>query len=119
MLKGQHVSEETRKKMSASHLGKKFTEEHSKHISEANKGRVRTQEFKDICRLRAIERYKSPEERDKIRRARTGTKSSEATRHKISVAITRRWLKRKRTIEIVDAGGEAPPIIAVIQEGEK
>ena len=38
--RGEHISKETKRKMSEAHKGKKFSEEHKRKISEGNKGKI-------------------------------------------------------------------------------
>lgn len=44
--KGKHLSEDTRKKLSAAHKGKKLSEEHRRKLSEANKGKHHSEEWR-------------------------------------------------------------------------
>ena len=86
-MSGRHHSEETRKKLSAAHLGKPFSEEHKRKLSESQKGKNHTPQnnFKKgntIC-LGAIH---SDETKAKISAGNKGKKRSVADCKKIGDA---------------------------------
>ena len=72
------VSEETRKKMSKAHKGRKVSEETRKKISKIHKGKI-----------------VSEETRKKLSKARKGEKASKETRKKLSEASKKAWKRRK------------------------
>ncbi len=71
-------SDETKARMSEARKGKSKTQEHRNKISIANKQRIVTRETKD-----------------KIRKANTGKILSEDTKEKLRIAANKRWAERK------------------------
>lgn len=82
--KGKHPSEETRKKLSEAHKGKKQTSEHIKNATEA---RIRNGSYENL-------KY-NKERSQKIKDALTGRKTPEETKKKISKSITLWWKEKK------------------------
>ena len=73
------MSEETKKKIRESKLGKSLSADHKRKISQAKLGKTKTEETKQRMR-----KPKSVEHKEKIRKARIGTTLSNETRLKIS-----------------------------------
>lgn len=80
-------SEETRKKMSLSHVGKKLPQETKDKISKANKGKFVSQDTR--IKISAINkgRKMTKETNEKNRQAKLGTTLSQETKDKISKAM--------------------------------
>lgn len=79
---GINFSEESRKKMSLAHKGKKLTEEHKQKISESCKGHKPakfTEEFIQKQRERNTGKVMSDESKEKISKSLTGIKRSQET----------------------------------------
>lgn len=108
MRKGSHLTEEAKHKISESLRGRQRSEEHCKHISEANKGRYFTEEHKHKLseaqrgKLRTEEtkrkmceasrrRWQDPEYRRKQSEAGKGWHHTEETRKKVSEAHKLLW----------------------------
>jgi len=95
---GTHHTEETKKKMRASSVGK-------------NKGKVRTQEYKDNVSKIQKELWKDPAHREKIILTMFNRKCSEETKNKIiaantgnkklSEAVKKSWILRKQRMKEV------------------
>ncbi len=103
-MAGTHPSEETRKKLSAVHLGKPFSEEHKRKIGESQKGRPanpetafkkgntinigrkHTEETKKKMSIKSSGRIISPEARKKAADALRGKHLSKEHREKLSIA---------------------------------
>jgi len=102
-MKGNIHSEESKKKMSKSHTGVKFSderkqkmrkprsEEHKRNISKARMGMKLPE--KTIQKMR--NRQLSEETRRKISIAATGRKHSEETKEKLRIAAKRQWIEKK------------------------
>jgi len=89
---GKH-SERTKKKMSDSHKGIKFSAEHKKSLSKAGKGRIFSEDHKKKISEASKGRMISEETREKLSKVSTGNKNamfgrkhSEETRKKMSEA---------------------------------
>ena len=115
-------SSEARKKMSAAHKGRTFSEEHRRKIGEANKGRTLSDETREKMseahkgrtlseehRRKLSEALKgrtsprkgvtlSDETRRKISEAKYGKHHSEETRRKISAAAKRREAMKRESL---------------------
>lgn len=109
-----HQSPEARLKISMANSGRRLTDEHRKRIGAAKIGTHlplsvrqkisrslsgRTLPADQVARMRL--RRLSPETRNKIRQAnlghnRHGWKLSQLTRHRMSLAVKRRWRKAKK-----------------------
>jgi len=81
---GKKFSEERKREMSELRKGKKFSEEHKRKLSEANKGRKHTEETKEKLRLINLGRRHSEETKKKIGEASKGRRHSEETKRKMS-----------------------------------
>lgn len=79
--RGKIISEETRQKMSKSHLGMQFSEEHRKNLSLA-KSNPTDEQRKKISEVRKA--CTTDEYREKQRQAKLGKKMSEETKLKMS-----------------------------------
>jgi len=79
------VNEETKKKLSKAHKGKKRSEEHSRKIAQANKGKKHSEETKR--KLSEISLNMSEETKKKMSEAQKGRKVSEEHRKKIYEAF--------------------------------
>ena len=96
---GKHFSEETKKKLSEANKGEKnpmygkhFSEEHKKKLSEANKGRHHSEESKKKMSEAHKGKHHSEESKKKLSEANKGKKLSEETKKKLSEARKgRRW----------------------------
>ena len=107
-MKGKHLLDETRKKMSEARKGKKrkpFTEEHRRKISEANKGRTFTEEWRRNISESCKGRHHSEETCKKISDAKKGRTTwskgkhlSEEHRRKLSEAAKRRCARKRESI---------------------
>jgi hypothetical protein len=86
-LKGRPRSEETKKKISASHMGLTNSEETRKKISDANRGNKYQLGMK-----------KTKETREKLRIAHLGITQSEESKAKRSVSMKEVWKRRKMVI---------------------
>lgn len=102
MRKGQKASLETRYRMSKAHLGKKFTEEHKRKLSEANKGKSR--QFKGVCLTEEHKRKLSKthkgmrcteETRRRMSEAQKGRCHTEETRRRMSLSSTGKVVKEE------------------------
>lgn len=92
--KGSTHSDESKRKMSASHIGKPQSEETKRKKSESTKGRSgksHSEETKQKLSNKPI----SEETKRKMSDAQTGKTRSEETKRKISNATSLRWLKIK------------------------
>ena len=90
-LLGKEFSEESRRKMSEANLGKKFSEEHRRKISEKNKGkwgtflgRRHTEESKRKISEAHLRKELSEESRRKKSEARLGRRHTEESKRKMS-----------------------------------
>jgi len=77
-------TEETKRKMSDSHKGKKFSAEHKRKLSEKGKLRTHSEETKRKISKSNKGKAKSKEHRRNISEARKGTTHSEETKRKMS-----------------------------------
>lgn len=86
---GKKMSEETKRKMSASHKGKKLSKEHKKKISLSNTGRI-----------------VSKETREKMRKSLTGRKLKDETKIKISNLLKGRIFseEHKKNLSLMGKG---------------
>jgi len=95
---GRQHSDETKKKMSESHIGKKqspCSEEHKRKISETKKGRACSEEHKaKLSKARKGVKF-SLEWKNKISESNKGKIVSEETRRKISESGKKRWKEKK------------------------
>lgn len=79
-------SEETKRKISISNLGKKNSEEHKMKCGLANSGKIQTEEHKMKRGLYNKGRICSEETKDKMRQAKLGKKHSEETKDKMRLS---------------------------------
>lgn len=86
-------SMETRAKISASHKGKTFSEEHRANLSKVNSNR--SQEWRARIRASKVGITYSPETREKMRLSHTAKWHTEETKQKMSESAKRRWAKTK------------------------
>lgn len=95
---GHYTSEETKKKMSISHLGKKlppFSDEHKRKIGDSNRGKKRTKEVR-LQQSLSRKGNMSEETRKKIIDFNTGRKPSDETKMKISESLKLAYKNGKR-----------------------
>lgn len=85
-LRGRILSEETKKKMSLSHIGKTVTKQSRDKMSASRKGRIFTDEWKKKLSDAAKNKTITEETRAKLSKARIGRKFSEEWKKKISEA---------------------------------
>jgi len=83
-MAGHVPSEETRKKMSLTRKGRRFSEDHRRKISKANTGKVRSDEAKQKMSLHG--KSPSKETRQKISKAGKGRVHSDESKQKMSKA---------------------------------
>jgi hypothetical protein len=95
---GRKHSEESRKKMSASHTGKMMSEESIKKMSEAKAGRKLSEEHKKKLAAAQTGKRHSEETRKKM----SGRKLSEETRKKMSEAKAGRKLSEEHKKKLAD-----------------
>ena len=87
------MSEETKRKLSVAHTGKKLSEEHKRKISEANNGKIRSDEIKRKLSESKIGKNNpmfgkklSEEHKQKIFEANKGSKRSDESKKRMSYA---------------------------------
>ena len=80
------ISEETRRKLSDAHRGRRFSDEHKARIGAANTGKVRSEETKEHLRQVNLGKKHSLESRELMSRSQRGRKHSEETKAKIARA---------------------------------
>ena len=83
-VKGCHISEEHKKKISTKLKGKHLSEEHKKKIGKANKGKKRSEEYKNNLSVLYRGRSITEETRKKMSEKAKGKKVTEETRKKLS-----------------------------------
>ena len=83
-VKGCHISEEHKKKISTKLKGKHLSEEHKKKIGKANKGKKRSEEYKNNLSALYRGRKLSVETKKKLSEKAKGRKVTEETRKKLS-----------------------------------
>lgn len=83
-VKGCHISEEHKKKISTKLKGKHLSEEHKKKIGKANKGKKRSEEYKNNLSVLYRGRKLSVETKKKLSEKAKGRKVTEETRKKLS-----------------------------------
>ena len=83
-VKGCHISEEHKKKISTKLKGKHLSEEHKKKIGKANKGKKRSEEYKNNLSVLYRGRSFTEETRKKMSEKAKGRKVTEETRKKLS-----------------------------------
>ena len=83
-VKGCHISEEHKKKISTKLKGKHLSEEHKKKIGKANKGKKRSEEYKNNLSVLYRGRSITEETRKKMSEKAKGRKVTEETRKKLS-----------------------------------
>lgn len=96
--KGYALSEETKRKLSIAHTGKRCSDEHKEKMSIAHKGRTVSQETRDKISVANKGRKLTEQAREKMSLARKGKKQSQSLIDKRTKAIT----GQKRTIEQIE-----------------
>ncbi len=89
--KGRPRSEETKRKISEAHRGKRLSEEHKRKIGDGNRGKVLSDETKAKISASRKEHWKDPVYRERMSRALKGRTQSEETRIKISETLKRKY----------------------------
>ena len=87
---------EARQRMSRSHKGKTFSEDHKAKLLVVSK-KPRSDTFKSRLSASRLGVRPSPETRAKLREAHMGQQPSEETRRKMSLAQSARWKRQKET----------------------
>ena len=98
--KGNHHSEESRRKISESHIGHSVSEETKKKISKANKGKIRSEESRRKMSESHIGHSVSEETKKKISEAHKGKHHSEESRRKMSEA--KKGLLKNKTWKVIN-----------------
>lgn len=75
-LRGRHLSDETKNKISIAHMGKKLSPEHRKKISEGNKGKTFSKETCNKISQSKKGYHHTDKTKKKISKSRTGIKMS-------------------------------------------
>lgn len=86
-MRGRHLSADSRRKISESHLGGKHSPEHRRKISEGGKGRIFSDESKRKMGAGKVGIPLTPEHRQKLAAAKQGKQLSPEHRAKISVSL--------------------------------
>jgi group I intron endonuclease len=88
-MKGKHLSNETKTKLSLSRIGKLASEETKHKMSEIGKARFSSPEAREAISIRNKGKKRSPETIEKVRAIHLGRKRSEQTRKNISDAVSK------------------------------
>lgn len=98
--KNKPMLESTKKKISESKKGVKFSESHKKNLREACMGKVVSQETRDKLRQANVGKTRSEEQRQNISKGKTGVKFSETHKSNLSKALSGRHLSESTKSKI-------------------